>query len=81
MGFLMDFVILMKPHPHNIFKLFVLYLVLSHSTDEYFTASAEIVAVLVAIAPTSTATKSDNRSQKTLQLKLSNKPKNELNKH
>jgi bacteriorhodopsin len=26
MGFLMDFVILMKPHPHNIFKLFVLYL-------------------------------------------------------
>jgi hypothetical protein len=29
MGFLMDFVILMKPHPHNIFKLFVLYLGLS----------------------------------------------------
>jgi hypothetical protein len=54
---------------------------LSHSTDEYFTASAEIVDVLVAIAPTSTSTKSDNRSQKTLQLKLSNKPKNELNKH
>jgi hypothetical protein len=26
MGFLMDFVILMKPHPYNLFKPFVLYL-------------------------------------------------------
>jgi hypothetical protein len=40
-----------------------------------FITSAEIVV----IAPTTT--KSDNRSLKTLQLKLSNKPKNELNKH